>query len=56
MGILLQNGYVLNHRGEKVSMDVLIEGEKIVGKGPNLSSEGHQVIDCQGKADFTRIN
>lgn len=49
MGILIKDGYVLNHRGEKVHMDILVEGEKIVAKGPHLNSEGHEVVDARGK-------
>lgn len=49
MGILLQNGNVLNHRGEQITLDILIEGDKIVTKGKGLATEGHQVLDCQGK-------
>lgn len=49
MGILFQNGYVLDHRGDKVEMDILVENGKIIKKSKNLSSEGHQVLNCQGK-------
>lgn len=52
MGILLKNGFVLNHKGEGIIQDVLIEGKQIVKKGHNLNTEGHEVIDVQNKWIF----
>lgn len=52
MGILLKEGFMLNHRGEAVILDLLIEEDRIVKKGSGLSMEGHQVIECQGKWIF----
>jgi dihydroorotase len=52
MGILLQNGYILNHKGEGIKIDILIEDSKIVKKGQELAPEGHSVIDCTNKWVF----
>lgn len=52
MGILLQNGQLLDHQGDLITMDVLIEGQTITKKGVRLPTEGHQVIDCSGKCIF----
>jgi dihydroorotase len=46
MGILLQNGNTLNHRGEEIILDILIEGSQIIKKGKELPTDGHEVIDC----------
>lgn len=52
MGILLQNGTMLNHRGDAITQDILIEGSYILKKGKAMSTEGHQVVDCQNKWIF----
>jgi dihydroorotase len=52
MGILLQNGSTLNHRGDEIILDILIEGSLIVKKGKSLATEGHQTIDCTNKWVF----
>ncbi len=47
MGTLIKNGTVVNADGSKKT-DVLIEGEKIVEVGDNLSATGHTVVDASG--------
>jgi dihydroorotase len=46
MGILLQKGSTLNHRGDEIILDILIEGSQIIKKGKELPTDGHEVIDC----------
>jgi dihydroorotase len=52
MGILLQNGSTLNHRGDEIILDILIEGSQIIKKGKELPTDGHEVIDCADKWIF----
>jgi len=47
MGILIQHGTVINANSTERA-DVLIEGEKIAAVGPNLSAEGHSLVDATG--------
>ena len=49
--ILLRGGIVLSldpKVGDFASADVLIDGTKIVGVGPNLSAGDAEVVDCSG--------
>ncbi len=49
--VLIKGGAVLSMDpkvGDYASADVLIEGSKIVGVGPNLSASGADVIDASG--------
>lgn len=48
MGIIIKNGMIVSANDEFVG-DILIEGEKIIQIGVNLSSENHEVIDATGK-------
>jgi len=52
MGILLKEGYVLNHRGESIVLDVLIENNHILKKGRDIPEDGHHVVNCKGKHIF----
>lgn len=51
MGYLLKNGTVVSARASR-KLDVLIEGETIAKVGENLSCEGAEVIDVEGKLLF----
>lgn len=51
MRYLLKNGTVVSPRGSR-KLDVLVEGEKIVKMGENLSEEQTTVIDAEGKLLF----
>ena len=48
MKYLLKNGTVVSGSG-MISQDVLIDGEKIVRVGENLSAEDAEVMDVSGK-------
>ena len=50
--ILIRGGQVYDHDGDvhrPAVADILIEGDKISAVGPELPSDGHQVIDATGK-------
>lgn len=51
MKTLLKGGTVVNAAGKQAA-DVLIEGEKIIAVGADLSAEGCKVIDVSGKLLF----
>ena len=51
MKYLLKNGTVVSGSG-MISQDVLIDGEKIVRVGENLSAEDAEVMDVSGKLLF----
>ncbi|HUN07582.1 MAG TPA: dihydropyrimidinase [Aggregatilineales bacterium] len=48
MGILFKNGTVVT-ASDMIQADVLVEGEKIVTIGQNISSRGHEVVNVRGK-------
>ncbi|MBA3874574.1 MAG: dihydropyrimidinase [Anaerolineae bacterium] len=48
MGTLFKNGTVVT-ASDMVQADVLVEGEKVVLIGQNLPTQGHEVINCEGK-------
>jgi dihydropyrimidinase len=48
MAIVIKNGLIIT-ASETYRADILIEGEKIVLIGNNISGEGRQVIDASGK-------
>jgi dihydroorotase len=52
MGNLLKNGRLLNHRGDEVVLDLLIEGREIKKIGQDLAVQGHEVIDCTNQYVF----
>jgi dihydropyrimidinase len=47
MSTLIKNGTVVNADGQRRA-DVLIEGETIVQVGPDISPDGHTVVDATG--------
>lgn len=47
MGILIQNGTVVNANGQH-KVDVLIDGEVIARVGPDISADGHTIVDATG--------
>ena len=50
--ILIRGGQVYDHDGDvhrPATADILIEGDRISAVGPDLPSDGHQVIDATGK-------
>jgi dihydropyrimidinase len=47
MSTLIQNGTVVNADGQQRA-DVLIEGETIVQVRPDISPDGHTVVDATG--------
>lgn len=48
MTILIKNGQWLTDNGQKEAVDILIKDEKIAEIGPNLQSEGAEIIDATG--------
>ena len=49
MSILLKNGTVVDYANNiDKKLDILVEGDKIVKIGENLSTEADQIIDCSG--------
>lgn len=48
MGTLFKNGTVIT-ASEMYQADVLVEGETISLIGKNISSKGHEVVNCKGK-------
>jgi dihydroorotase len=48
MTILIKNGQWLTDQGQKEAVDILIKDEKIAEIGPNLQSEGAEIIDATG--------
>lgn len=48
MGILFKNGIVVS-ASDMVKADVLVEGEKIVLLGEDIPSDGHEVVNAEGK-------
>lgn len=48
MTILIKNGQWLTDKGHKEAVDILIKDEKIAEIGPNLQSEGAEIIDATG--------
>ena len=47
MSTLIQNGTVVNADGQRRA-DVLIDGETIAQVGPDISPNGHTVVDASG--------
>jgi dihydropyrimidinase len=47
MGILIQNGTVVNAEGQRKA-DVLIDGEEIVLVEESIPTDGHRVVDASG--------
>ena len=49
MSILFKNGTVVDYANNiDKKLDILVEGDKIVKIGENLSTEADQIIDCSG--------
>ena len=48
MGTLFKNGTVIT-ASDMFPADVLVEGETIALIGKNISSRGHEVVNCKGK-------
>ncbi|WP_202079933.1 dihydroorotase [Caldalkalibacillus salinus] len=49
MGLLLKNGWVMNHQGKGIQIDVLLKGDRVHKLGKGFPEDHHQVIDCEGK-------
>ncbi|RNB91184.1 dihydroorotase [Brevibacillus fluminis] len=49
MGIILQNGKLLNQAGELIKQDILIEDGVILHIADQIEAAGHEVIDAGGK-------
>ncbi|MGE5703429.1 MAG: dihydroorotase [Clostridia bacterium] len=49
MGIILQNGKLLNQAGELIKQDILIEDGKISAIAEQINPAGHEIIDAADK-------
>jgi len=48
MGTILGNGKLLNHAGDLIPVEVLVEDGRIAAMGEAIPREGHEWIDCKG--------
>ncbi|MED4585930.1 dihydroorotase [Brevibacillus choshinensis] len=48
MGTILGNGKLLNHTGDLIPVEVLVEEGRIVAMGESIQRDGHDWVDCKG--------
>lgn len=48
MGTILGNGKLLNHTGDLIPVEVLVEEGRIVAMGESIQRDGHEWVDCKG--------
>lgn len=48
MGIILGNGKLLNHAGDLIPVEVLVEDGRIVAMGQSIPQGTHEWVDCKG--------
>ncbi|MDQ0337580.1 dihydroorotase [Caldalkalibacillus uzonensis] len=52
MGLLLKQAYMLNHSGEQIVGDILVENGKITALEEQIADRGHREINCRNKWVF----
>ncbi len=48
MGTILGNGKLLNHAGELIPVEILVEDGRIVAMGESIPQGAHEWLDCKG--------